>query len=144
MPAALSLATFAWLLSLHPTVTGHVYGAYGGVHIGVAVVWLMLADKIKPTPTDWVGVALSLLGGLPHRLSPENGQQFRCGSIRHLAMLETLPRPGMDWATYSRPKARDETEGPYFCTADAARVPGPATQPDAWADRCHRQPRTGA
>ncbi len=31
VPAALSLALFAWLLSLHPTAAGRVYAAYGGV-----------------------------------------------------------------------------------------------------------------
>ena len=33
-------AAFAWLLSLHPTAAGRVYAAYGGVYIGVAIVWL--------------------------------------------------------------------------------------------------------
>lgn len=40
VPAAISLATFAWLLSLHPTAAGRVYAAYGGVYIGVAILWL--------------------------------------------------------------------------------------------------------
>jgi small multidrug resistance family-3 protein len=62
LPAAFSLALFAWLLSLHPTAAGRVYAAYGGVYIGVAVIWLMLVDKVRPTSTDWVGVAVSLLG----------------------------------------------------------------------------------
>lgn len=62
VPAAASLALFAWLLTLHPTAAGRVYAAYGGVYIGVAMVWLMLVDKIKPTPTDWIGVAVSLVG----------------------------------------------------------------------------------
>ncbi|MBB5205392.1 MAG: YnfA family protein [Burkholderiales bacterium] len=62
LPAAFSLALFAWLLSLHPTAAGRVYAAYGGVYVGVAIVWLMLVDKVRPTTTDWVGVAVSLLG----------------------------------------------------------------------------------
>lgn len=62
VPAAASLALFAWLLTLHPTAAGRVYAAYGGVYIGVAMVWLMLVDKVKPTPTDWIGVAVSLVG----------------------------------------------------------------------------------
>ena len=62
VPAAASLALFAWLLSLHPTAAGRVYAAYGGVYIGVAIVWLMLVDKVRPTATDWVGVAVSLVG----------------------------------------------------------------------------------
>jgi len=62
LPGAASLALFAWLLSLHPTAAGRVYAAYGGVYIGVAIVWLMVVDKVKPTMTDWVGVGLCLAG----------------------------------------------------------------------------------
>ena len=62
LPAAVSLALFAWLLTLHPTATGRVYAAYGGVYIGVAMVWLMAVDKVRPLPTDWLGVAVSLAG----------------------------------------------------------------------------------
>tara|TARA_B100001105_G_scaffold38653_1_gene27628 strand:- start:283 stop:615 length:333 start_codon:yes stop_codon:yes gene_type:complete len=62
LPAAASLALFAWLLTLHPTATGRVYAAYGGVYIGVAMVWLMAVDKVRPLPTDWLGVAVSLVG----------------------------------------------------------------------------------
>ncbi len=62
LPAAASLALFAWLLTLHPTAAGRVYAAYGGVYVGVAIVWLMLVDKVRPTTTDWVGVAVCLVG----------------------------------------------------------------------------------
>jgi small multidrug resistance family-3 protein len=31
VPAAASLALFAWLLTLHETAAGRVYAAYGGV-----------------------------------------------------------------------------------------------------------------
>ncbi len=62
LPAAASLALFAWLLTLHPTAAGRVYAAYGGVYVGVALMWLMLVDKVRPTTTDWVGVAVSLTG----------------------------------------------------------------------------------
>ena len=61
-PVALSLALFAWLLTLHPTGAGRVYAAYGGVYVGVAIVWLWLVDGIKPTLTDWIGVSVCLLG----------------------------------------------------------------------------------
>ena len=70
VPAAASLALFAWLLSLHPTSAGRVYAAYGGVYIGVAIVWLMLVDKVRPTTTDWVGVAVSLAGMFIIMLGP--------------------------------------------------------------------------
>ncbi|OWQ86971.1 hypothetical protein CDN99_19940 [Roseateles aquatilis] len=62
LPAALSLALFAWLLTLHPTAAGRVYAAYGGVYIGVAVLWLWLVDKITPTATDLIGVAVCFVG----------------------------------------------------------------------------------
>ena len=62
LQAAASLALFAWLLTLHPTAAGRVYAAYGGVYVGVALMWLMLVDKVRPTTTDWIGVAVSLAG----------------------------------------------------------------------------------
>ncbi|HEY1129932.1 MAG TPA: YnfA family protein [Roseateles sp.] len=62
VPGAASLAAFAWLLSLHPTAAGRVYAAYGGVYIGVAMVWLMVVDKVRPTVTDWLGVAICFAG----------------------------------------------------------------------------------
>jgi small multidrug resistance family-3 protein len=62
LPAAASLALFAWLLTLHPTAAGRIYAAYGGVYIGVAIVWLMLVDQVRPTLTDWVGVGLCFAG----------------------------------------------------------------------------------
>ena len=62
IPAALSLGLFAWLLTLHPTATGRVYAAYGGVYISMAIVWLWLVDGVKPNTSDWLGVAVCLLG----------------------------------------------------------------------------------
>lgn len=62
LPAALSFALFAWLLTLHPHAAGRVYAAYGGVYIGVAILWLWLVDAVRPTTTDLIGVAISLLG----------------------------------------------------------------------------------
>ena len=47
LPAALSLAAFAWLLTLHPAAAGRVYAAYGGVYIGVALACLWL-DRTMP------------------------------------------------------------------------------------------------
>ena len=62
LPAAVSLATFAWLLTLHPHAAGRVYAAYGGVYISVALMWLWAIDSVRPTITDWVGVGVCLLG----------------------------------------------------------------------------------
>ena len=62
LPAAVSLAVFAWLLTLHPHAAGRVYAAYGGVYISVALMWLWAVDSIRPTITDWIGVCVCLIG----------------------------------------------------------------------------------
>lgn len=62
VPAAASLALFAWLLSLHPTAAGRVYAAYGGVYIGVAILWLWWVDGIRPSAWDLVGCLVALAG----------------------------------------------------------------------------------
>jgi len=62
VPAALSLALFAWLLSLHPAAAGRVYAAYGGVYIFVAILWLWSVDGIRPTTWDLVGASVAMAG----------------------------------------------------------------------------------
>lgn len=62
LPAALSLALFAWLLSLHPEASGRVYAAYGGIYVAVALGWLWLVDGIRPTNWDVAGVAFTFIG----------------------------------------------------------------------------------
>lgn len=62
MPAALSLCAFVWLLTLHPTASGRVYAAYGGVYVTVAIAWLWLVDGVRPSAWDAAGVALCLAG----------------------------------------------------------------------------------
>ena len=63
LPAAASLALFAWLLTLHPTASGRVYAAYGGVYVCVALLWLWLADGIAPRRSDWLGMTPRPFGG---------------------------------------------------------------------------------
>lgn len=62
VPGALCLATFAWLLSLHPTASGRVYAAYGGVYIFMAIVWLWAVDGVRPSGWDLLGSAVALTG----------------------------------------------------------------------------------
>lgn len=62
LPAAISLAVFAWLLTLHPAAAGRVYAAYGGVYIGVAILWLWLVEGIRPTGWDLLGATVAMLG----------------------------------------------------------------------------------
>jgi len=61
-PAAMSLALFAWLLTLHPAAAGRIYAAYGGVYIFVAIFWLWIVDGIKPTQWDVIGAGVALIG----------------------------------------------------------------------------------
>jgi len=62
LPAAASLALFAWLLTLHPAAAGRIYAAYGGVYIGVAILWLWLVEGIKPSGWDLLGATVAMLG----------------------------------------------------------------------------------
>ncbi len=62
LPAAASLALFAWLLTLHGTAAGRVYAAYGGVYICTAILWLWTVDGVRPTAWDMAGAAVALAG----------------------------------------------------------------------------------
>jgi small multidrug resistance family-3 protein len=62
LPAALALAAFAWLLTLHPAAAGRTYAAYGGVYIVVALAWLHLVDGVALTCWDLAGAGVALVG----------------------------------------------------------------------------------
>ena len=70
VPAAVSLAMFAWLLTLHPTAAGRVYAAYGGVYVSVAIFWLWAVDGVRPDRWDWLGMVLCLAGMAVIMLGP--------------------------------------------------------------------------
>ncbi|ABB08021.1 protein of unknown function UPF0060 [Burkholderia lata] len=70
VPAALSLALFAWLLTLHPSAAGRTYAAYGGVYIAVALVWLRVVDGVALTRWDVAGAVLALGGMAVIALQP--------------------------------------------------------------------------
>ncbi len=73
VPGALSLAAFAWLLSLHPTAAGRVYAAYGGVYIFMAILWLWAVDGVRPTVWDLVGSGVALVGMAIIMFAPRTG-----------------------------------------------------------------------
>jgi len=62
VPATMSLAAFAWLLTLHPTAAGRTYAAYGGVYVVSALLWLWLVEGVKPDRWDLIGATVSLAG----------------------------------------------------------------------------------
>lgn len=62
IPGALSLAAFAWLLTLHPTAAGRTYAAYGGVYVFTALLWLWAIERQTPDRWDVIGASVSLIG----------------------------------------------------------------------------------
>lgn len=62
VPAAVALALFVWLLTLHPHAAGRTYAAYGGVYVAIALAWLWAVDGIRPTSWDLAGGAVALAG----------------------------------------------------------------------------------
>ncbi len=73
IPAALALALFAWLLTLHPAAAGRVYAAYGGVYIAVAIGWLWVVDGVRPSGWDLTGSAVALAGMAIIMFAPRGG-----------------------------------------------------------------------
>ncbi|MBT9520888.1 MAG: YnfA family protein [Dechloromonas sp.] len=73
IPSALSLALFAWLLTLHPTAAGRTYAAYGGMYIAVALVWLHIVDGVALTRWDITGAGIALTGMAVIALQPSAG-----------------------------------------------------------------------
>jgi small multidrug resistance family-3 protein len=70
LPAAASLALFAWLLTLHPSAAGRTYAAYGGMYIAVALLWLRVVDGISLSRWDLAGAGLALAGMAVIALQP--------------------------------------------------------------------------
>ena len=62
LPAAVTLALFAWLLSLHPGPAGRTYAAYGAIYVVTALGWLAVVDGQRPDAWDLAGVLVSLVG----------------------------------------------------------------------------------
>jgi small multidrug resistance family-3 protein len=63
IPGLLSLALFAWLLTLAETAAaGRAYAAYGGVYVAAAVAWLLVVEGVRPDRWDLLGSAVCLLG----------------------------------------------------------------------------------
>jgi small multidrug resistance family-3 protein len=71
LPACVSLALFAWLLTLHPSAAGRTYAAYGGMYIAVALAWLRVVDGVALTRFDLLGAGLALAGMAVIALQPQ-------------------------------------------------------------------------
>ena len=62
LPAAASLALFAWLLTLQPFAPGRTYAAYGAVYVCTSMVWLAVEGSQSPDRFDLLGGLLALAG----------------------------------------------------------------------------------
>ena len=61
LPGLVSLAAFAWLLTLAPSdFAGRAYAAYGGVYIAASLMWLWLVEKQRPDTWDVTGAVMRL------------------------------------------------------------------------------------
>lgn len=73
-PGCISLVLFAYLLTRVDSVdAGRTYAAYGGIYIMFAVLWLWIAEGVRPDRWDLGGMSLCLLGAAviffgPHRV----------------------------------------------------------------------------
>ncbi len=61
VPGLVSLAAFAWLLTLAPSEhAGRAYAAYGGIYIVSSIAWLWLVEQRRPDAWDMVGGAMAV------------------------------------------------------------------------------------
>jgi small multidrug resistance family-3 protein len=62
-PGMVSLAIFAWLLTLVDTpAAGRAFAAYGGVYIAASLIWLWRVEGARPDRWDIIGAAICLVG----------------------------------------------------------------------------------
>lgn len=63
VPGMISLAIFAWLLTLVDSAfAGRAYAAYGGVYIAASLVWLWAVEGSRPDRWDMIGAAICIAG----------------------------------------------------------------------------------
>jgi small multidrug resistance family-3 protein len=63
LPGTLSLIAFAWLLALTPAdAAGRTFAAYGGIYIATSLLWLWLAEGVRPDRWDLIGGGVCILG----------------------------------------------------------------------------------
>lgn len=71
VPGMLSLALFAYLLTLVPSeAAGRAYAAYGGVYIAASLLWLWFAESHRPDRWDVAGASICLAGAAIILLGP--------------------------------------------------------------------------
>ena len=115
-PGLLSLAVFAWLLTLALSdFAGRAYAAYGGVYIAASLVWLWAVEKQRPDTWDMTGVAICLAGAAVILFAPRGVGGFRCPDWprveRHPSSDRLVLRPSE--APDGETEARLSARGPH-------------------------------
>ena len=63
VPGIAALCLFAYLLTLPQSdQAGRSYAAYGGVYIAAALLWLWIAEGVRPDRWDLLGATVCLAG----------------------------------------------------------------------------------
>lgn len=63
VPGVASLIAFAFLLTrVDAAFAGRAYAAYGGIYIASSLLWLWLAEGVRPDRWDLLGMIVSLAG----------------------------------------------------------------------------------
>ena len=63
VPGMMSLAAFAWLLTLSPAEqAGRAYAVYGGIYIVSSLLWLWAVEGYRPDHWDVIGAGICLVG----------------------------------------------------------------------------------
>jgi len=63
VPGVMSLVLFAWLLTLVDTeAAGRAYATYGGIYIAASLLWLWLAEGVRPDRWDVLGATICIAG----------------------------------------------------------------------------------
>ena len=73
VPGMISLALFAWLLTLvDSAAAGRAYAAYGGVYICASLAWLWAVESVRPDRWDVIGAFLCIVGATVIILGPRS------------------------------------------------------------------------
>lgn len=63
VPGLAALALFAYLLTLTPSdAAGRAYAAYDGIYIIASILWLWIAEGVRPDRWDLAGGMICLMG----------------------------------------------------------------------------------
>ena len=73
VPGMLSLALFAWLLTLvDSAAAGRAYAAYKGVYICASLAWLWAVEGVRPDRWDVLGAVICIVGAAVILLGPRS------------------------------------------------------------------------